>query len=146
MFFNRGDVAATAVVCDRVPQNFVMACFKSLGREITAWADQEHPRTIEMCGRVGETGGGRGRIWCLDGAVETLINQSADARDGIRFCRAVDGAAAKESCYSAVGWFMTALVAEPEGRAQQCAAAEPEFVAACRRAAQAEPPAPPAGT
>jgi hypothetical protein len=146
MFFNRGDVAATAAVCDRVPQGFVMACFKSLGREVTAWAHQEHPRAIELCGRVGQAGGGRGLLWCLDGAVETLINQTADARDGIRFCRAVEGAGAKESCYVAVGGFMTGLVTEADKRAQQCAAAEPEFVAACRRAAQAEPPARPAGT
>jgi hypothetical protein len=145
MYFNRGDVAATAAVCDRVPADFVTICFKSLGREVTAWVAQEHPRTIEMCGRVGQAGGGRGRLWCVEGAVETLINQTADAQDGIRFCRAVDGEA-KESCYRAVGGFMTTLLAEKEGRARQCDTAEPAFVAACRRGAELDLPARPAGT
>jgi hypothetical protein len=145
MYFNRGDVAATAAMCDRVPRQFLMPCFKSLGREVTAWADQEHPRTIEMCGRAGQAGGGRGQVWCLEGAAETLINQTADAQDGIRFCRAV-GAEAKESCYRAVGGFMTTLLADKEGRARQCDTAEPAFVAVCRRGADVDTPAPPAGT
>jgi hypothetical protein len=84
-------------------------------------------------------------VWCLEGAVETLINQTADARDGIRFCHAVDGEV-KESCYRAVGGFMTTLLAEKEGRARQCDTAEPAFVAACRRGADVDPPARPAGT
>ncbi|HEX5869177.1 MAG TPA: hypothetical protein VFY65_02110 [Longimicrobium sp.] len=138
MFYNRGDVAATGRVCERVPAAFVLICFNSLGREITAWADQEHPRTIEGCERLGDAGGGQGRVWCLQGAVETLINQTANTEDGMRFCRAVPGTDAKEGCYRSVGTFMMTLLdaADVDGRARQCAAAEPGFVAACRRGAE----------
>lgn len=147
MFFNGGDVAATAHMCDRAPEAFRSTCFGSLGREITSWADQDHARTLEMCARIGDAGGGRGRAWCLGGAVATLINQAADPQDGIRFCRAVQGAEAKEICYRRVGSFtITLLGVDAEARARQCAAAEPEFVAACRRGAEVDPPAQRSGT
>jgi hypothetical protein len=147
MFFNGGDVAATARVCERAPEAFVSTCFSSLGREITAWADQDYPRTVEMCSRIGDAGGGRGRLWCEGGAVATLMNQSADPQDGIRFCRGVQGAQAKEACYIRVGSFVVTLIAaDVEARARHCAAAESEFVAACRRGAEVDPPTLQSGT
>jgi hypothetical protein len=141
MAFNGGDVAATAGVCERAPEAFRVTCFSSLGREITAWADQDHLRTLEMCGRIGDLGGGQGREWCAGGAVATLMNQAADAQDGIRFCRAVEGASAKEACYRRVGSFTITLSGDVPTRERQCAAAEPEFVAACRRGAEVDLPA-----
>lgn len=146
MFFNNGDVAATARECERAPQAFLATCFGSLGREITSWADQDHARTLEMCGRVGDAGGGQGRVWCEGGAVATLMNQSADPRDGIRFCRAVQGVQGKQSCYNRVGSFVVTLIADREERARQCAAAEPEFVATCRQSAEVDPPVHQAGS
>ena len=136
---NQASIAALQDTLRRVPADFVMTCFKSLGREVTAWADQEHPRTIEMCGRVGQTGGGSGRVWCLEGAVETLINQTADAQDGIRFCRAVQGAEMKRVCYRLVGEFVAMLVTGTQARGQRCESAEPEYVLTCRRGAGIEP-------
>ncbi|HEX6370427.1 MAG TPA: hypothetical protein VF006_16010 [Longimicrobium sp.] len=146
MYFNRGDIPATARVCERAPEAFVATCFESLGREITAWAAQNHLRTIELCARVGSAGAGRGRELCEAGAAATLINQTADVRDGIRFCGALQGAEAKESCYRTVGRVMVSLIADGEGRARACAAAEPEFVAACRRGAEVDPAVQQAGT
>jgi hypothetical protein len=146
MFSNAGDVAATARECDRVPEAFRATCFGSLGREITAWAAQDHGRTLEMCGRVGTAGGGQGRVWCESGAAATLMNQSADPQDGMRFCRLVQGAEGKESCYMRVGFFVATVVADREPRARQCATAEPEFVAICRRAAGIDLPTQQAGS
>lgn len=141
MYFNGGDVAATARACEQVPEAFQVTCFGSLGREITAWADQDHARTVEMCGRIGGLGGGKGKMWCEGGAVATLMNQAADPQDGIRFCRAVQGAEAKQTCYERVGGFTVTLVGgDVQARARHCAAAEPEYVATCRRAAEVDPP------
>jgi hypothetical protein len=116
-----------------------LACFTGLGRELTAWVAQDHGRSIEWCGRVGAATGAQEQSWCLVGAAETLINQTADARDGIRFCRAVGGADAKRECYRAAGRFMRSLVATPEGRAEQCAQAEAEHVASCLQGARLDP-------
>lgn len=146
MFFNRGDVVATARVCEQAPEAFRGTCFSSLGREITSWADQDHARTLQMCGSIGEAGGGQGRVWCEGGAVATLMNQFADPQDGIRFCGAVQGVEAKQSCYRRVGSFIVTLIADDvESRARHCASAEPDFVAVCRRGAEVDPPAHQAG-
>jgi hypothetical protein len=139
MFFNYGDVASTARVCERAPERFLATCFMSLGRDITAFAAQEHRRTIGMCERAGDTAAGRGRVWCLLGAVQTLVNQSADPADGIRFCRAVAGAEAKRECYAAVGEMTAALLPDVGARGRSCSAAESDFVVACRRGAGIEP-------
>jgi hypothetical protein len=139
MFHNGGDVAATARACDAAPPGVRDTCFISLGREITAFAAQDHGRTLEMCGRLGGAGGGRGGLWCVLGAAGTLMNQSADPRDGIRFCRALRDAAAKPECYRIVGVFVSKLVTGTQARARQCEAVEPGFVLACRRGAGIEP-------
>ena len=140
LFFNYGDVASTADVCERAPETYRRACFMSLGRDVTSWAAQEHPRTIGMCERVGEAADGKGKPWCIAGAVQTLVNQSADARDGLRFCRAVEGVEVKTECYEAVGETIWALMEDTGARGRQCLAAEPEFVPACRRGAGIDPP------
>lgn len=145
MFFNRGDVAATARVCERAPEEFRATCFSSLGREVTTWAGQDAARIVEMCGRVGGAGGGRGRAWCYGGAVASRINQAADPQDGIRFCRAVPDAEGKQTCYERVGAFVVTLIADVEARARHCATAEAEYVAVCRRGAEVDPPARSAG-
>jgi hypothetical protein len=141
MQWTQGDLAATARMCAGAPEGMRLACFSGLGRELTAWMAQDHGRSIEACRRVGAATGTREQSWCLVGAAETLINQTADARDGIRFCRAVDGGEAKRECYEAAGRFMRTLVATPEGRAEQCALAEPEHVASCRQGARLDPSA-----
>ncbi|HEX2211190.1 MAG TPA: hypothetical protein VHG93_26135 [Longimicrobium sp.] len=138
MFFNGGDVVATARVCQTVPEAFVDACFGSLGREITTWASQEHERTARMCAGVAEVAAGRAGALCVRGAVETLVQQSADPQNGLRFCRVVSGAEPREECYDRVGTFMVTLYADAEERARHCAAAEPEFVAVCRRGAEVD--------
>jgi hypothetical protein len=140
LHFTRGNVRSTARVCDTAPQAFKTRCFMSLGRDVVALAGQRHQRTIDVCRRAGDMAGGQGWIWCARGAAETLVNLSADAQDGIRFCRALPGADAKADCYGAVGGFTRALHTDPAARARQCATAEPEFVAACRRGAALDPP------
>ena len=138
MFFNRGDVAETARVCERAGA-FMETCFMSLGRDITAYAARDHQRTLEMCDRAGGTAAGRGRLWCALGAVTTLVNFTADPGDGMRFCRALPGADAKRECYRTVGVNIASLVASTDARSQSCQTAESEFVAACRLGAGVAP-------
>ncbi|HEX6913114.1 MAG TPA: hypothetical protein VF142_22075 [Longimicrobium sp.] len=140
MFFNYGDVGSTSAVCDRAPSRFAATCFMSLGRDITAFAAQQHQRTIDMCMRAGvNAGGGRGRQWCYVGAVQTLMNQSADSEPGMRFCRLLPGADDKRECYRVVGEMVATLVPGTDQRSDRCRLAENEFVATCRRGAGIEP-------
>jgi hypothetical protein len=141
MFFNYGDVASTAGVCERAPAQFQPTCFLSLGRDVTAYAAQDHRRSIELCGRAGNAAAGQGKLWCTLGVVQNLVNLAADPQEGIRFCRAVQGAEAKRECYRVVGESISTLVTDTDARGQSCQAAESEFVAACRRGAGIEPAA-----
>jgi hypothetical protein len=135
LFFNGGDVRATARACEQAPAAFVSTCFESLGRDITALAAQDHRRSLEMCGRASGLASGRGELWCQRGVVQNLVNLAADPDEGIRFCREVPGAANKGECYRAVGETIATLVAGAAQRGQSCQSAEPEFVSACRRGA-----------
>ena len=139
MYFNYGDVESTARVCERAPERFRPTCLLSLGRDVTAFAAQNHQRSIELCQRTGDVLAGRGKVWCMLGAVQTLMNQSADPRDGIRFCRAVEGAEVKSECYRIVGEAIATVVTDSDARGQSCQSAESEFVATCRRGAGIEP-------
>ena len=139
MFFYAGDVERTARVCAAVPYGFQGTCFSSLGRDVTAWTAQDHARSIELCRRAGEAAGGRTGTWCALGALGTLINQSADPQDGMRFCRALPGADAKRDCYRVVGESVSRMVTGTQARGRQCETAEPEFIATCRRGAGIEP-------
>lgn len=139
MFFNYGDVPSTAAVCERAPDAFTATCFMSLGRDITAFAAQEHQRTIDMCLRAGDRAAGRGSLWCMLGAVQTLMNQSADPQVGMRFCRLLEGTESKRECYRVVGEMVFTLVGDTDARGESCRTAESEFIAACRAGARIEP-------
>ena len=138
LFFNGGDVAATAAACARAPAGMVRHCILSLGRDVTALAAQRHDRSIELCGRAAGVAEGAAEGWCLVGVVQNLVNVAADPDEGLRFCRAVAGADRKRECYVAVGGAIAGLVPDEAERARRCGGAEPEFAAACRRGAGVE--------
>jgi hypothetical protein len=131
LFFNRGNVDATARACEGAPEAMLPTCFGSLGRDIIAIAEMDHRRTLALCARAGERAAGRGGVWCMVGAVQNLVNLAADPDEGMRFCREVTAEAHKRACYQAVGELVLTLVAEP-ARGASCEAAEPAFIAACR--------------
>ena len=104
LYFNGGDVAATARACERAPAAMVDTCFGSLGRDITALAAQNHAALAGAC-----AGAPRGRrpaaasCGARMGVAQNLVNVAADPDEGLRFCRAVSGADPKARCYRAVG-------------------------------------------
>ncbi|HEX5726450.1 MAG TPA: hypothetical protein VFX98_13335 [Longimicrobiaceae bacterium] len=136
MFGN--DVAFTARACDKAPPRMVRVCYMSLGRDITALAQLDHGRALELCAR----GGPRGEAWCLEGVAENLVNVAADAREGLRFCARVARAGAKPPCYLSVGDMLGDIEPDSARREEVCAGAEAAFVETCRRGARL--PAPPA--
>jgi hypothetical protein len=135
LYFNGGDVQATARACERAPERMVATCFGSLGRDITALASQGHARSLELCGRAAGMAAGRGELWCMIGVVQNLVNLAADPDEGLRFCRAVTGDESKRECYRVVGEMIRTLVSAPAQRDASCRAAEPDYVAICRAGA-----------
>ncbi|HWK88818.1 MAG TPA: hypothetical protein VNP72_02450, partial [Longimicrobium sp.] len=138
LFFNRGDIAATARACGQAPAAHVATCFGSLGRDVTAYAGQQHGKSIELCGRAAGLAGGRSEVLCLNGVVQNLINLAADPGEGIRFCRALTAGDHKRECYRVVGETIATIENAAPVRASRCEAAEPEYLAFCRRGAGVE--------
>jgi hypothetical protein len=136
LFFNRGDVTATARACEGAPEGMRSICFGSLGRDVIAIAGQDHRGSIDLCGRAAGHAGGRGELWCMVGAVQNLVNLAADADEGMRFCREVAADDHKRACYRAVGEVILTLAPTDEGRRRSCDGAEPGFVPACRAGAR----------
>lgn len=137
LYFNGGDVAATARACEGAPEAMVGICIASLGRDVTALAGQDHGRSIALCARTAGAAGGRAETWCLNSVAQNLVNLAADPDEGLRFCRAVAGDEKKRECYRTVGEFIATLVGDPAERAERCRAAEPAFAAVCRGGAGA---------
>lgn len=139
LYFNAGDVRATAQACQKAPERFVATCFLSLGRDVTALAAQGHQRSVELCGRAAGLAGGRGDLWCMMGVVHNLVNLAADPGEGMRFCRVVTAAEHKRHCYRIVGESIATLVTGTARRRASCEAAEPAYRITCRRGAGVEP-------
>jgi hypothetical protein len=135
LFFNGGDVRATARACEQAPAAMVPVCIGSLGRDVTALAAQDHARSIELCARTAGTAGGKGETWCLTAVAQNLVNLAADPEEGLRFCRAVADPGQKRECYRVVGESIATLVADPTARAERCARSETGFADACRAGA-----------
>jgi hypothetical protein len=141
LFFNGGDIAAAGRACEGAPEAMMSICFGSLGRDVIAFAEMDHRRTLRLCDRAAGMAGGRGGVWCMIGAVQNLMNLAADPDEGMRFCREVGTDDHKQACYRAVGEIVYSLVRTDEQRGAWCQAAEPAFVADCRRGAALDPPA-----
>ncbi|HYJ80294.1 MAG TPA: hypothetical protein VEW03_11855 [Longimicrobiaceae bacterium] len=135
LFFNRGDFARTANDCTRAPEQFVPICWRSLGRDITAFASRIPSRTAEMCARAGATA----EPDCIRGAAESLVNVSSQPSDGFALCRVAAESAGKAGCYEAVARTVGGLIPDPARREEACAAVEPAYVEPCRRAAGLPP-------
>lgn len=129
---NGADLGGAGRACLQAPENMVATCFRSLGRDITAFASRQPRRTAELCAAHAPDSH---ELACIWGAAESLVNVNEDPADGFAFCRAVEGDAEKAACYRTVGNTLPALVTEAERRGELCAGAEAGYVARCREGA-----------
>ncbi|HEX6748727.1 MAG TPA: hypothetical protein VF092_15625 [Longimicrobium sp.] len=127
---NNGDFRDAAEKCGTVkPEELQRTCFISLGRDANSWASGNRERAIGLCGRAPDVA----QPFCIIGVVKNIVDVTADARDGISFCRMVPDNS-KPSCYHAVGQEIGLLNATAAGRERACRDAE-GYVGECRRGA-----------
>ena len=131
LFFNQGDVPATARACDTAPEDFRSACYQSLGRDISSYTLQNHARAAELCAN----GDPAYQPWCHVGYTKNLVDLDADAAQGITYCRALTDIAAKNACYRAVGEETLVLSQDPVQRRAWCELGEAEYRGICLLAA-----------
>ncbi|HEX6070072.1 MAG TPA: hypothetical protein VFZ18_09610 [Longimicrobiaceae bacterium] len=131
LFYNGGDVEATAKACDDAPELYRGACYLSLGRDVSALTNQDHQAARTACG----TGDPRFQVWCHIGYVKNLVDLTADPEDALAYCRGTAGADLKQACYHAIGEEIWVLTSDRQRGERWCAMAEPGHQDHCRRGA-----------
>jgi hypothetical protein len=131
LFFNGGDVAATAAICAGAPELYRITCYQSLGRDISALTLQDHEAAIELCDLAGPTH----QYDCQSGYVKNVIDVTAEAADGFEFCRAVREAEGRALCNMAVGEQIWVLATDESRREALCEGADAAHIEQCRRGA-----------
>lgn len=122
-----GDIGRSAKACDTAPPKMRYVCYQSLGRDISAYAMQDHAKSIQMC----SLGTPKYQPWCYFGLVKNFVDLNARASDGLTFCKELTGIANKMKCYEAVGEQIGTLRNDAEPRRQLCEPSEPYYLDAC---------------
>ena len=138
LYLNRGNIAAAAKTCDTAPGKMRYVCYQSLGRDISAYALQDHAKSKAMC----ELGTARYQPWCYFGLVKNFVDLNARAEDGLSFCKSVTGEANKMKCYEAVGEQIGTLRNDSESRRKLCLPSESDYLSACLYGARVSPTPP----
>ena len=138
LYLNGGDIGAAARTCDTAPTSMPLICYQSLGRDISAFANQDHARAIEMCA----LGTAKYQPWCYFGLVKSFVNMNARAEDGVSFCKELKGEPNKLKCYEAVGEQIGTLRNETSQRSALCESAEAAYKSACLYGARVGPKPP----
>ncbi len=133
LHLNGGDIGEAAESCTGAPEVWRTTCFQSLGRDITAYAQQDPDGVIDDCEKA-EEGVYRGA--CYYGAVKALVDWRSAAEPGLAFCNKVEGEDYKTTCYRALGEEIATLVAGADERAALCRESEESYVPVCRQGAR----------
>lgn len=129
------DFARGAQACDRVPETVREVCYVSLGTSASGITVTDTKKSIALCAK----GHPDWQQWCYQGVVKNFIDVTADAADGVRFCREVPAGRNRDRCWRAVGEQILILRASDlDARAADCATTG-EGEAVCRQAAGLQP-------
>lgn len=135
LYLNHGDIADAARTCDRAVAFMRDACYQSLGRDITSYAERDADKSADLCAK----GSLEHRPACYIGVAKALVDWTATTDNALKFCRIVstEGEAGRDACYVAIGEQIATLSNDATRRASECERAViPEGIAACRRGAR----------
>lgn len=115
--------------CDRVDTVHRRECYLSLGTNASGASAQSTPKAIEFCSQ----GDPAYQPWCFVGVVKNFIDVTAQAADGIRFCREVAVGENRRACWNAVGEQIGTLYPiDPARRSSECAQVPGDEARICR--------------
>jgi len=140
LYHNKGNIGAAAKTCDTAPVAMRSVCYKSLGRDISAYSAQNHAEAVRMC----SLGTEKYQRWCYYGLVKNFIDLNARAEDGLAFCRKVPEGPSKVVCYTAVGEQVMVLRTTADERRSLCELSEDAYKSACLYGAEVVTVPPPA--
>jgi hypothetical protein len=138
LYLNHGDMAKAAHTCDGAPPAMRVACYQSLGRDISSYSLQQPDESIRMC----SLGNPEYQPWCYVGLVKNFIDITSKPESGLNFCPRVPDRSNQMKCYEAVGEEIWALTANETQRASLCGRTQGDLSEACRYGARLrqEPP------
>jgi hypothetical protein len=123
------DWERAAETCAGVERDFVFMCFRSLGRDASAWSNREPAEISERC--VVSRPYGR-EADCVFGASQEIAANFTSGRRAAALCEVVEGSL-REECYRGVGSVVARFRKTDGARAADCRALTPStvFVEAC---------------
>jgi len=122
------DFAKVAAVCDSAPEPRRQACYQGIGTYVSGVTARDPAEAIRMC----SLGAPRYRPWCFVGLVKNFVDVTANTDDGIALCKRLGPRDIATACYHAVGEEAAVLYPAMERRSVACAAAELQYLEACR--------------
>ncbi len=123
-----GNVARSSAGCERAPAAYVRWCFIGLGTDINGRSVSNVDTALVLCDSTAR----QWRAWCYVGVAKNLIEEGAQSKSGMAFCRLVRGRTEKMRCYEAVGEEIASVSERRSDREAMCADSEAEYEEACR--------------
>lgn len=131
LFYSNGNVAAGVELCETAPSDVRHTCYGSLGRDISAYTNGKPSAAIEKCALAPQPH----RPWCYVGFAKHRVDLTADAADGLAFCRQVPEPQSRIRCFEAVGEQIAILEFELPRREALCYGLDERDAQACRHGA-----------
>jgi hypothetical protein len=110
------DWEKTAEVCAGVEHDFVFMCFRSLGRDASAWSDRDPDETAERCGVARPYGR---EAECVFGASQEIAANFTSGRRAAELCDVVD-LGLRDECYTGIGSVVGRLRKTERAREADC--------------------------
>ena len=116
--------------CYNVPENMVLVCFQSLGRDIAGYTLRKPERIAELCGKVPKDKHYYDR--CIDGALNVILDfWGPGLKDqATALCRLVEEPS-KRSCYSILANALSFIFLTPEEAEPVCRSFEEKYRNLC---------------
>ena len=113
-----GDFAAVSELCAEAPETAQLACYASMGRDVSVWVGKDPAAGIAQCGHAPD---GPPRVECLQGAMQDAFWSAEGAPTAAEFCRLLaPGSAEAERCYEVLLDRARSVLSDPSQRAGLC--------------------------
>ncbi|MGH7540221.1 MAG: hypothetical protein ACRELC_04405, partial [Gemmatimonadota bacterium] len=111
-----GDWSATARYCATAEENWVTACFRSLGRDSAARAHEDPVKILELCWEARDTGG---EADCIDGAARAMTGNVKNGKPAAVLCESA-ASEYRTQCYYGIGSVMALYRTTDAARRADC--------------------------
>lgn len=122
---NGGDLGDASHRCAQLAGTLLDACFRSLGRDVAGYKNEDIPASAAVCTQAVEEGQGP----CVRGLVANVVTFYASPESGLPVCKQVP-AQLKQACYTELAVQGRSIA--PARMAEVCAQAEADYVQGCR--------------